>query len=243
MRKACIEYMNVKNAHELPPDEWLIHILNRDFSAFDQEEGDSDEILTKKETDKANCLAFFDFYVDTLLPCCAGTKMWHVDIRHTECVSQSQLPNSRDLRVSPATEAMCALIYKNGRKKWIAMHIWYESNPQQPGEAKPEPPRYNPKKKEENVEFKSPYSDPNGGQNKYGGWNKEGRRMFVQYGKLVKATRTTKMEQCIKVETECFTRLFAQNKAYHDKKYKKKKRKAKVLDEEEDEDDEWSQWI
>lgn len=243
MRKACVAYMKEKNAPDLPPTEWLIHILKRDFSAFDPKEGDSDEILAQKENNKANCLAFFDFYVDALLPCCAGTKMWHVDIRHIECVSQSLLPNSRDLRVSAATEAMCALIYKNGRKKWIAMHIWYANNPQQPGEAKKEPPRWNIKDPQKNVEFKTPYSDPNGGQNKLGGWNKEGRRMFVQYGRLVKATRTTKKEQCIKVETECMQRLFAQNKDYHDKKQKKKKRKAKVLDEEEDEDDEWSEWI
>ena len=242
MRKACLEYMDIKKAHELPPDEWLIHILNRDFSAFDPEEGDSQEILTKKQTDKAHCLAFFDFYVDTLLPCCAGTKMWHIDIRHIECVSQSRLPN-KDLRVSYATEAMCALIYKNGRKKWIAMHAWYELNPQEPGKPKPEPPRWNIKQKDKNVEFKSLYSDPCGGQNKLGGWTRDGRRMFVQYGLLVKSTRTTKVPQCIQVEKECFGRLFAANKLYHDKKQKKKKRKAKVLEEENDDDEEWTQWI
>jgi hypothetical protein len=158
--------MKMENVNTLPPTEWLKNILTRDFSELENEEGDDPEEVDKKARKKEDVLKFFDFYVDKLLPTCAGTKMWHAGIRHFECVSQSKLPDNRP-RVTYTTEAMCAVLYANSRDKWIAMHAWKKKHP---GKGKEfDPPRWKKGNPEENKEFQSLYTDPNGGQNKYGG--------------------------------------------------------------------------
>jgi hypothetical protein len=55
-------------------------ILTRDFSEFKPEEGDDPEAVDEKAQRKEDVLKFFDFYVDKLLPTCAGTKMWHAGV-------------------------------------------------------------------------------------------------------------------------------------------------------------------
>jgi hypothetical protein len=54
----------------------LKNILTRDFSAFEPEEGDDPEAVDEKAQKLEDVLKFFDFYIDKLLPTCAGTKMW-----------------------------------------------------------------------------------------------------------------------------------------------------------------------
>lgn len=208
----------------------------RDFTKFDPEEGDSEEVLTKKLADKAARLDFFDFYVDKMLPTCAGTKMWHSGIRHFEAVSASKLPDASE-RISASTEGLCAVLYKNGRKKWIAMHKWYQDNPG----AKKEPPRWNKKKPGELTEFMTLYSDPYGGQNKLGGWTKEGRKLHVRLSKSVLEAR--KKKECVEVEMACVARLFAQNKAHYDNKNASKKRKAEEIADESEDDPGDLEWV
>jgi hypothetical protein len=211
--------------------------LERDFSRFEPEEEDSEPILTQKLKNKKEFLDFFDLYVDKMVPTCAGTKMWHMGIRHFECLSTSKLPN-KELRVSPATEALVAVLYINGRDKWIAMHKWTIAHPGQ----KAEPPRWSKKTPDENLEFRALYSDPFAGQNKLGGWTKEGRKLFGQLAKLVKKTRTENKERCVQVEQACVERLFALNKETYDKKASKK-RKAKDIEPEEEEEDDDLEWV
>jgi hypothetical protein len=228
----CLSYMIERKVDTLPPDEWMEFILKRDFSSMDPEDDDTPDILAKKASDKAEALAFLDFYVDKMIPACANTKMWHSRARHFECMSQSKLSNN-ELRVSYGTEALCATLYKNGRNKWIAMHKWKKVNP-----GKKEPPRWRKKLPEENKEFQSLFSDPFSGQCKFGGWTKEGRKTFGQFARMSKTARTQNLEECVKVETDCVARLFAQYKEHYDKiNDNKKKRKATDIDEDEEEDE------
>lgn len=238
LRKACLDHMVKKGLNTLPPLEWMDKILERDFSDFEPKEGDSAEILAKKQTDKAGCLAFFDFYVDKMIPTCAGTKMWHVGVRHKEPMSTSLLPNSNgQLRVSAATEGLTGLLYHNGRDKWIAM---YHFNVKNPGKTAP---RWRNKEPEKNTEFRARYSEPFSGQNPFGGWSQEGRKLYGKLGRMVKTARTDHPERCLEVENDCVQRLFAQNKEYHDKIALSKKRKAKGLANEDDEPDEDLEWV
>jgi hypothetical protein len=223
----------------LPPSEWLNAILARDFSEFEPVEGDTEAILTKKASEMEARLKFFDFYVDKMLPTCAGTKMWHTGVRHFECVSTSKLPNHDELRVSVQTEALCALLYKNAREKWIATYKFKVAN-RGTGKKAPAVPRYNPKEPTKNTEFVALYSDPFSGQSKLGGWNKQGRKFYAKMGKLVKATRTNHAARCVKVETTCFQRLHEQNKEVYDKREKKKRKIDEIVPSDDESSDlEW----
>jgi hypothetical protein len=225
---------------ELPPTEWLNNILKRDFSEFDPVDDDSETEKEEKKENKQAALEFFDFYMDKMLPTCAGTKMWHTGVRHFTALSDNVLPNSpkQELRVSYATEALCALLYENGRDKWIAMHQWIKNKP---ANQKLKVPRWRKDAPEENKEFRAKYSDPYAGQNKYGGWPSEGRLQFVEYGKMVKTARTEDLEHCIAVEKECAKRLFAQNSEHYAQleEKKKNKRKSLVLDVDDDDMYDW----
>jgi hypothetical protein len=229
--------MKEKKIDTLPPTEWLTPILERDFSRFEPEEGDSEQILTQKLKTKKEFLDFFDFYVDKMVPTCAGTKMWHMGIRHFECLSTSKLPN-KEHRVPPATEALVAVLYINARDKWVAMHKWTKAHPEHKGD----PPRWSKKRPDEYVEFRALYSDPFAGQNKLGGWAKGARKLFGQLAKLVKNNRLENKERCVQVEQACVDRLFAKNKETYDKKASKK-RPAKDIEQEEEEEDEDLEWV
>jgi hypothetical protein len=228
--------MKERKLKTLPPTEWLDNILGRDFTEFEPADGDSDEVLAQKETDMAARLEFLDFFVDKMLPTCAGTKMWHSGVRHFEALSDSMCSDGK-LRVSPTTEGLCALLYANGRTKWMAMKQWYDDNPNE----KKEPPRWHKKRPNENIEFKALYSDPYGGQNQRGGWSPKGRKLHIKYSKLVIAARQKK--ECREVELACVARLFAQNKSFYDKKESSKKRKAEEMADDSDDEDGDLEWV
>lgn len=224
--------MNTNDLDTLPPTEWLENLLTRDFSEFEPEEGDAPEALAQKAQKKEDVLKFFDLYVDKMLPSCAGTKMWHAGIRHFECVSQSKLPDNKP-RVTYTTEAMCAVLYANSRDKWIAIRAWKKLNPGKGKDHKP--PQWKKSAPEENTEFQSLYTDPNGGQNKYGGWKKAGRKLFKRYALMNMAAREQNAELCAQVETACVARLYEQNKELHVNP-PSKKRKAKEISSDSDND-------
>jgi hypothetical protein len=90
---------------------------------------------------------------------------------------------------------------------------------------------------EENKEFQSLYTDPNGGQNKYGGWKKPGRKLFRKYTFMNKNAREQKPEVCAQVETACVARLFEQKKELYEKQPKNRKAKEISSDSENDDDE------
>lgn len=206
---------------------------------MDPLEEDTDDIRDQKAKIKEQMLAFFDFYVDKMLPTCAGNKMWHPKIRHYECVSESKLSNGH-VRITYGDEALCALLYKNAREKWIAGFKYLDENKHTP-KNQLKVPKWNNKKPEENQDFKALYSDPYAGQNKLGGWNREGRKYFGQMARICKETRENRKERCAEVERACQQRLYEQNKDRYDKENEKKRKHSDETDEnlEEDPDLEW----
>jgi hypothetical protein len=227
--------MEKRETDQLPDIDWMLYILDRNHTAFHVNKDDDEATARKKEEEYVEFLDFYDCYVDKMLPTAAGPKKWNAAARHFQPLSTSVLPNGR-YRVHPSSEALVALLYANGRKKWMAMRKREVSHPEDKTVI-----RWSKNKPLENPDYETPYSDATAGQSKYGGWNKEGRKLYGRYGIIVKNARANKKDTCLKIETECFQRLYEANKEIHEKKKKTKKRKyqADGMDEENDEELEW----
>ena len=62
----------------LPDPEILRrHILTRDFSIYEPEEGDTEDELTKKAAGMALLEDLMDYYTEKLMPSCAGAKLFN----------------------------------------------------------------------------------------------------------------------------------------------------------------------
>lgn len=231
-----LEFMKAKNTDQLPPIKWMEFILQRDHSAFEAEDGDDKAAAQKKKDDYVEFLAFYDFYVDKMLPTAAGPKKWNVQARHFQPLSTSKLTDGR-LRVHPSSEAVVALFFANNHKKWMTMRKWEVANPGQTNKN-----RWIKTKPDVNKDYATLYSDASAGQNKFGGWTKEGRKLYGRYGLMVKQARKEKKEVGLRYETECFKRLYETNQELHEKKKKPKKRKYQAEGEEDDEDEELD-WV
>jgi hypothetical protein len=224
MKKNCLAYLKtlqeemdkggeVQVATLYMYDDLLI-VVQRDWS---------DLPFSKEKAMEIMC-----FYTDKLVPTIASAKMFGESIRHFEPLSSIEIPNSGgQLRVPPSTEAFTLLIYKNCQRKWEAMHKFLVENR---GQAPEKMPRWQKKTPEVNKEFKSLYSDQSSGQNKYGGWSKEGLTVFIELKRLITGVRQDK-SLCDKVDTLTMQRLFE----FHREKYgamdgEKKKERNKITE-------------
>ena len=100
------------------PDILRRHILTRDFSIYEPKEGDTEQQLTKKAEGMAMLEDIMDYYTDSLVPCCAGAKLFHPKIRHFDSMTEVLMPNGGEgqLRTTAATEAFAILTCCAGAK-------------------------------------------------------------------------------------------------------------------------------
>ncbi len=229
----CIEFQTGEQLQELPSPDFLEKIMVRDFSDFEAKEGDSDETIASKAEEMKLAEKFFDYYVDKMVPCCAGKKVWHPDVRHAEPMSTSLLPNGQ-VRVPAGAEALVGLFYRNAHKKWCLMATYNK------GTSKTYP-LFNPKVPTKNPEWATLYSDRCGGVQSWGGWSKEGRLKYNQLQKLVFTSRKKNAARHLKAENACLARLQDkyQEVIAKKKENKKKRKRSEVLDESTEEELEW----
>jgi hypothetical protein len=205
MKKSVLDWMTETGVEALPePTVFTDVIMIRDFSKFDIEETDSEDEKNEKRVALQGTLQLFDMYTERMVVCVAGPKLYHPKIRHFEPMTTTMLPSvagMEQLRIPASTEAMTVLVYMNNYKKWNAMHKWKKEHPSI------RMPTYSTRKPDLNVEFKEEYSSGQVETPEWGGWNDEGRMMFVQLqGKIVKS-RTENKDRHVKHDQECVGRL------------------------------------
>jgi hypothetical protein len=237
------------NTSDLPdPKELIDLITDRNLEDFYPKEDDTEDKAKARLEVLEQSHAWFDFYTDKMLPAVAGVKLWGPSIRHLEPMSTSCLPKQPGkLRITASTEAFVLVLYKNGYKKWKAMIEWKKDKANKHKKF----PVYNPKKPNLNKQFATPYSSGNCGQQKFGGWNEEGKALHLELQNRIQASRTNNPAIHLKEEKACVARLKLQYKdRYPDEEdgestKRGKKRKATEVDEdgEEEEDngnnDDW----
>ena len=82
------------------------------------------------------------------------------------------------------------------------------------------------------VEVICPYSKPTGGAQRFGGWNKKGRKRFNDLVDLIDKNRVDRKKYLTQVETEALKRIRAHHNC-DEREAKRKKKKAKVDEEDE----------
>ncbi|KAL3909974.1 MAG: hypothetical protein SGARI_002343, partial [Bacillariaceae sp.] len=161
-----------------------------------QEQADRDIARMKK---------VFDLYVDVCLTAvagCNGTSGFPPAVKCFEPVSTCQVANGGgSLRITAGSEAFALLMYRNCVSKWNQMHIFKIKK------VKGKQPRYSKKRDQDNILWKTRYTDPACGQNKYGGWVKQGKQDYMMLQKKFAALRKDHAELCLAVETACCERL------------------------------------
>jgi hypothetical protein len=210
--------------NRLPNVEGIFEkILARDFTEYDELETDDAKTKKKKASDLKKLEHFFDVYNDIMLPCVAGKTVWKPEIRHKEPISVSKYPNTSSNRVNTSTEAMTALFYLNNVDKWNQHLAYREKYPN----SKTHPfPSYSKKRPDENVEYRTLYTDTCVGQDLKGGWNKEGKIEFVRLQKLALVAREeANKDRSIAIETASCDRLYAANKGFHARRTNSKKKR------------------
>jgi hypothetical protein len=134
--------------------------------------------------------------------------------------------------VPPGTEALIYLFIKNAKSKWEAMFDHEVLKGFTNKKLHPFP-RWSKLKPDENVQWKTLYSDQASGQSSFGGWKVDGLREYARLVAMMKQVRKNKT-LCLKVDTEIKDRLFAANQAYWDRANRNIPR-PEALDEEEEE--------
>jgi hypothetical protein len=225
----------------LPSPRTLIEfIATRDHTSLQPKAGDTAEEARIKKLSLQQAQEYLDFYVNKMVPAVAGCKLWGPAVRHHEPMISSKIPNTEgELRITASTEAFVFTLYKNGWKKWQSTLKWEQTRANKSQKM----PKYNPKKPEEHKEFSTPFTNGNCGQQKYGGWNTEGKAYYTKLQKIIAESRKENYDRHLEVDTACAARL----KAAHSSLYpdededegqsKGKKRKAPTGDDDEDEHD------
>jgi hypothetical protein len=229
MRKDCEDWAKRNNKPLPNPDLLEQLVLTRDMGDVEIDDGDSDAVKLQKTENRKAAEELFDFFVDVILPAAAGKKSWGPEVRCYEPVSTSKIGNKNQLRITAATEAMGLTIYRNCRSKWNAMIDFRKTK----GKGV-KFPKYK-EGKEENVEYRTPFTATDCGQSKYGGWNEEGRKYFTRLQKKILHYRKEHKERFAAVEKACYQRLqVAYNR--QGEKPAQKKRKSLEMDDDDDPD-------
>ena len=201
------------NIKELPDPQLLVDVIAvRDFSRYDEEEGDTDDDKEKKKAGRDHAELVMDMYNECLVTGIANAKPWSPEIRHFEPMTTSQMPAAAgegQLRIPASTEAMAILAYENNKSKWQAMAKWRKDHP------RANFPTYSSKNPDSLVEFKELYSSCQGKTDPWGGWNDEGRKRYVELQKMIHQSRIDNRDRHIKHDNECVARLFNKYKDMH----------------------------
>lgn len=231
LKKTCFDYAKEHNLIELPSYEVLEKaIITRDFSEFEPLDDDTEQMKEDKEEALEKAKALFDFYVDQLVPAVAGKTLWHPKVRHFECMSSSKLKSAANqLRITSSTEALTVVMYKNAITKWNAMLKFNKTR-----KKNQRYPTWNPRRPEENKEWRTPYSSAYSGQSKFGGWNTEGRKYFLDIQKKIIESREQNADRILQVEQESIARLFEQYKDVFGYDEERPSKKKKLNDDDDD---------
>jgi len=206
--------MEQRNIDVLPDTELFRDVIAiRDFSRFDIEDGDTEEQKQVKRAGLAGAEEFMDLYTESLVPCVAGAKLFHPNIRHFEPMTTSKMPLSvtgmEQLRVPASTEAMAILTYDNNKSKWEAMRKWNKEHPNS------KIPRWSSKNPDVNKEFKELYSNCEGKTDPWGGWSYTGRTLFNNLQVKILESRRQNFDRHVKYDNECVARLYDKFKEMH----------------------------
>lgn len=231
--------MTERNKGALPSEQWMHMVFSRDFSSFRPtlEDAEDPQAAAHKVAEYKEFLDFFDYYTYAMVGAVAGAKRWDDKHKFVEPMSTSKMNDGEAPRISRNHEALVGLLYFNGRTKWMAMQAWYKANPNR---GRDRVPRWSKKTPGQNLEYKTPYSDPFAGQNHLGGWNHDGRVLFGKFVREVAKTRKQHADRCFEVETESITRLRAKHN--YTSEQATKKRKAEDISEEPLVDADQLQW-
>jgi hypothetical protein len=225
LKKSVLGMLEKKALKKIPDTAMMEAILKRDFTHLDPKEGDDAGVVAKKKKSLEEHLAVLDLYTEHFVSCVAGSKLWNPTFHHSKPMSTSTLPNSTKLRVTPSTEALTAVLMLNARSKWHAMHKWKAENKN----TRNKMPRYSAKYPDQNTAFKTLYSDPAAGQNKFGGWNDQGRFEFHRLQMMVIEARKDGT-RCLDVDTAVADRLRHANQGLYENTKTSKKRKAAAME-------------
>ena len=193
-------------------------------------------------------------YVNEMLPKVAGNKYFGPGTRHYECPSffehPQEVPEGSNLddyvqAVSEADEAFLVLLWENSYDKWVEQDRKYKVSVEE-NKKDPNKPIY--EAKEDKTDYKLPYTNPKAGNNKYGGYTKNGIILFDKMKAAIMNNRA-KNEQFIKdVEVANLIRIQKKEEIIQptdtDRKTKKRKGKAEAqfADEDAGEEDNFDDW-
>jgi hypothetical protein len=220
----------------LNPSIFVKVIMVRDFSGFVIHDKDTEEEKAEKTKALRGAKAYMDLYTEKMVVGIAGPKIFHNRIRHFEPMTTAKLVGEQ-LRIPASTEAMTVLAYMNNYKKWEAMHRWKKEHPGY------KCPSWSSKNPDLHVEFKEKYSSdvvPKETQ-EWGGWNEEGKKMFVTLQKQITESRAKNYDRHVKYDQECVDRLYEKYKESYryDNPRPKKARSQPQVNHEDDPDLEW----
>ena len=178
------------------------------------------EVAFRDVTDNDNNLdpkkvKIFDLYA-LMLSACSGSSTYGEKQRRTLPVSTAKKEDGR-FAVPFSTEAMVLVMFDNCVQKWDNIHQFKEV---EKNIAKV--PKYSPKKHEETKQWMTKYSDACSGNCPYGGWSKDGIKLFKDLSSEIKDLRETRSELCLEVETAAVQR-------FHDLYVAERKRKAELM--------------
>ena len=135
----------------------------------------------------------FDFYVDVLLPKVALKENWDTNIRHYQTVSAAHHLGEPDKKcITVNTEAFLVLVFENCEEKWKYL-VKCKRN--------------GTKEDRSHDEYVSPFTDVRAGQQRWGGWNENGRKRHKELCKLIGDARKKGGKEFENIEIDCLTRL------------------------------------
>ena len=164
----------------------------------------------------------FEFYWDDILFRIVGKDHWDTYVRHCSTISQAILPNYEKNCITAGTEAFAVALYENCFDRF---HLIVEQQNKRIDDKKRTDPRH-----------KTKMIDCDGGQAKWGGWNKVGRDFCADLRKDVVKAR--EQEHVHEMEDACLDRIrITHDVEARDKRRGAKSRRKRRVEEVEDESD------
>lgn len=163
-------------------------------------------IFGTDEESMAKYVEILDFYTESMVPAVAGCTLYSPNTRHYHPMSTVTIPQTTLLKIPAATEALTVLFYKNAFSKWSTMHKWRVID-----KCEDRFPRWKKKEPDNNLAFKTMYSDDASGKSEFGGWNKTGKKEFIRLQRIIKLNRATNGPRVLAQDTLCMGRIRAAN--------------------------------
>ena len=205
----------------------------------EDEEGNQLRDNQKENQKNKKRLMRFILWVDTMMGTACGKKAFGPLKRSNHCISSYQYKDGEEV-IPAGMEALVIVLMENAQKKW-AFEGDLEISWNRPMNKKD---RLDDKYKKNCP--KTPFTTVKGGNNKYGGWNAEGRKRFAKVRALIQKGRNKETTEELEEQTREFIETEQEGKREGDKEGEKKKKEdlsqaqvgcmAEVLDDLEEED-------